>query len=255
MTDKEIEEESEEGAPMGMGKIPPSMFPLGPLGHGRFMPFPRGPVSEERDRLWLVFCTRMQDKGYSCRDYQREFEDYIQKTQFYSWEDLHENFDFFVKTIMEGTTLPPLVIWRKKITTPKGLGGELRELEPSPETAKLTAQQIEDEEKNMVKRQRILISHWAAALIHQAKYYNRVKTMHDLYKEVVSRGVIDASIPFEIFLPIAKEAIREIYSQKLRPIERVKTDGEEEEIEKLNLAKVPYVDITQAEIDEFLATG
>jgi hypothetical protein len=38
-------------------------------------------------------------------------------------------------------------------------------------------------------------------------------------------------------------------------VEFVKTDGEEEEVEKLNLAKVPYVDISQAEIDEFLATG
>ena len=78
--------------------------------------------------------------------------------------------------------------------------------------------------------------------------------MHDLYDEVVDRGVIDASIPEEIFLPIAKEAIREIYSQKLRPIEKMKTDGEEEEVEKLNLAKVPYVDISQLELDAFLAS-
>jgi hypothetical protein len=147
------------------------------------------------------------------------------------------------------------VQWRRKLTTPTGLRGELRELEPSPEAAKLTAQQIEEEEKNAVKRQRILISHWAAALIHQARYYNKVKTMSDLYNEVVERGVIDASIPEEIFMPIAKEAIREIYSQPLRPTEMVKTDDEEEEVEKLNLAKVPFVDISQQEIDSFLATA
>jgi hypothetical protein len=35
----------------------------------------------------------------------------------------------------------------------------------------------------------------------------------------------------------------------------VKTDDEEEEVEKLNLAKVPFVDISQQEIDSFLATA
>jgi hypothetical protein len=79
--------------------------------------------------------------------------------------------------------------------------------------------------------------------------------MLDLYEEVIARGVIDASIPEEIFMPIAKEAIREIYTQPLRPKEMVKTDDEEEEVEKLNLAKVPFVDISQQEIDSFLATA
>jgi hypothetical protein len=197
----------------------------------------------------------MQQEGYDCNPYAKDFAEYIGKSQFLSWQDLQQKFEFFENTIMEGATLPPLVQWRAKLTTPTGLRGELHELEPSPEPAKLTSQQIEDEEKNAVKRQRILISHWAAALIHQARYYNRVKTMSDLYDEVVSRGVIDASIPEEIFLPIAKEAIREIYTQPLRPKEMVKTDDEEEEVEKLNIAKVPYADISQAEVDEFLATG
>jgi hypothetical protein len=247
------EEEEEGGIPLGVGgERPPSLFPSGPLGHGRFMPFPRGPTSEERARLWNVFCTQI---GAYCNDYQRQFTDYIEKSQFLSWEDMQEQFKFFVDTIKEGEDLPPLVQWRRKLTTPTGLRGELRELEPSPEAAKLTAQQIEEEEKNAVKRQRILISHWAAALIHQARYYNKVKTMSDLYNEVVERGVIDASIPEEIFMPIAKEAIREIYSQPLRPTEMVKTDDEEEEVEKLNLAKVPFVDISQQEIDSFLATA
>jgi hypothetical protein len=238
--------------PVG-GKVPPSAFPALPLSVGQ--PFPRGPTSLEQLRLWNVFCYAMQQEGYDCSAYSREFAEYISKSQFLSWEDLRERFSFFTDTIMEGATLPPLVQWRAKLTTPTGLRGELQELEPSPTPAKLTAQQIEEEEKNAVKRQRILISHWAAALIHQARYYNKVKTLSDLYDEVVARGVIDASIPEEIFVPIAKEAIREIYSQKLRPVERMKTDGEEEEVEKLNLAKVPYVGITQQEIDEFLATG
>jgi hypothetical protein len=247
------EEEEEGGIPLGVGgERPPSLFPSGPLGHGRFMPFPRGPTSEERARLWNVFCTQI---GAYCNDYQRQFTDYIEKSQFLSWEDMQEQFKFFVDTIKEGEDLPPLVQWRRKLTTPTGLRGELRELEPSPEAAKLTAQQIEDEEKNAVKRQRILISHWASVLIHQARYYNKEKTMLDLYEEVIARGVIDASIPEEIFMPIAKEAIREIYTQPLRPKEMVKTDDEEEEVEKLNLAKVPFVDISQQEIDSFLATA
>jgi hypothetical protein len=246
-------EEEEFRLPVAVGRVPPSAFPSMPLSVGQ--PFPRGPTSLEQLRLWNVFCYSMQQEGYDCTAYAREFTEYISKSQFLSWQDLHQRFDFFVNTIMKGATLPPLVQWRAKLTTPTGLRGELQELEPSPEPAKLTAQQIEDEERNAVKRQRILISHWAAALIHQARYYNKVKTMTDLYNEVVNRGVIDASIPETIFIPIAKEAIREIYSQPLRPVEHVKTDDEEEEVEKLNLAKVPYVDISQQEIDEFLATS
>jgi hypothetical protein len=245
--------EEEERLPLATGRVTPSAFPTNPL--SVMQPFPRGPTSLEQLRLWKVFCYEMQQEGYDCNPYAKDFAEYIGKSQFLSWQDLQQKFEFFENTIMEGATLPPLVQWRAKLTTPTGLRGELHELEPSPEPAKLTSQQIEDEEKNAVKRQRILISHWAAALIHQARYYNRVKTMSDLYDEVVSRGVIDASIPEEIFLPIAKEAIREIYTQPLRPKEMVKTDDEEEEVEKLNIAKVPYADISQAEVDEFLATG
>ena len=245
--------EEEERLPLATGRVTPSAFPTNPL--SVMQPFPRGPTSLEQLRLWKVFCYEVQQEGYDCNPYAKDFAEYIGKSQFLSWQDLRQRFEFFENTIMEGATLPPLVQWRAKLTTPTGLRGELQELEPSPEPANLTTQQIEEEEKNAVKRQRILISHWAAALIHQARYYNKEKTMLDLYEEVVARGVIDASIPEEIFLPIAKEAIREVYSQKLRPVEFVKTDGEEEEVEKLNLAKVPYVDISQAEIDEFLATG
>jgi len=253
-TDRELEEENEEGGGFAnMGNVPPASFPPAPL--SILQPFPRGPTSEEKLQLWRVFCFQMREKGFNCDDFQRPYDDYIEKSQFLSWEDLHERFKFIVETLKAGQRLPPLVQWRARLTTPTGLRGELRELEPSPTPAKLTPQQIEDEEKNAVKRQRILISHWAAVLIHKARYYNKPKTMHDLYDEVVDRAIIDASIPEEIFLPIAKEAIRAIYSQPLRPIETVKTDGEEEEVEKLNLAKVPYVDISQQEIDAFLATG
>jgi hypothetical protein len=251
-TDREIEEDNEEGGFSGLGNVPPASFPPAPL--SIMQPFPRGPTSEEKLVLWRVFCYQMRQKGFNCDDFQRPYDDYIEKSQFLSWEDLKNRFTFVLETLAEGARLPPLVQWRSRLTTPTGLRGELREMEPSPDAAKLTAGQIEEEEKNAVKRQRILISHWAAALIHQARYYNKVKTMHDLYDEVVDRGVIDASIPEEIFLPIAKEAIREIYSQKLRPIEKMKTDGEEEEVEKLNLAKVPYVDISQRELDAFLAS-
>jgi len=254
MTDREIEEENEQGGGMmNMGNVPPASFPPAPL--SILQPFPRGATSEEKIQLWRVFCYQMRQKGFNCDDFQRPYDDYIEKSQFLNWEDLKQRFNFVLETLQEGERLPPLVQWRARLTTPTGLRGELVELEPSAETAKLTAQQIEQEEKNAVMRQRILITHWAAAFIHQARYYGKVKTLSDLYKEVVDRAVIDSSIPKEIFLPIAKEAIREIYSQPLRPVELVKTDGEGEEVEKLNLAKVPFVDISQREIEAFLATN
>jgi len=39
---------------------------------------------------------------------------------------MQEQFKFFVDTIKEGEDLPPLVQWRRKLTTPTGLRGELR---------------------------------------------------------------------------------------------------------------------------------
>jgi len=247
-------EEGEERLPMAVGRAPPSFFPPNALSVEQ--PFPRGPTSLEQLRLWQVFCFEMQTEGYDCNQYAREFTEYINKTQFYDWEDLKKNFEFFVDTVMEGATLPPLVQWRKELTVPKGIGGELRELEPSPEPAKLTTAQIEMEERNAVKRQRILIAQKAAALISYNGYYpgRKQKTLHDLYDEMVSRGVIDRSIPEEIFTPVAKEAIREIYHEPLYTEEWIPIDGEEEFTEKLNIGRSAFGKMTERQVEAFLAT-
>jgi hypothetical protein len=255
MTDREIEEENEEGGGFAnMGNVPPASFPSEPI--SIMQPFPRSPTSEEKIQLWKVFCYRMRQKGFNCDDFQRPYDDYIEKTQFYDWQELHESFDFLVDTLIEGLRLPPLVQWRKELTVPKGIGGELRELEPSPEPAKLTTAQIEMEERNAVKRQRILIAQKAAGLISYNGYYvgRKQKTMHDLYDEMVSRGVIDRSIPEEIFLPVAKEAIREIYHEPLYTEEWIPIDGEEELTEKLNIGRSAFGKMTERQVEAFLAT-
>ena len=72
---------------------------------------------------------------------------------------------------------------------------------------------------------------------------------------MTSRGVIDASIPEEIFLPVAKEAIREIYHEPLYTQEWVPTDGEEELTEKLNIGRSAFGKMTERQIENFLASG
>jgi hypothetical protein len=252
---RETEEEGEGGGvPMAVGGRRPggTVFPTDRLGHGALMPgFIL--VSEERIRLWNVFCNRLAESGFNCEDYRRQFEDYIEKSQHLSMEDLQERFKVFVEAILAGQQLPPLAVWRGRVTTPRGLRQELRELEPSPTPGKLTPEQIQQEEANAVKRQRILIAHWAAVQIVNGKYYNRKPTMSDLYDEVVDRGVIDASIPIEVFIPAAREAIREIYNQPLIIKQTIRVDGEEE-VENYNVARGSFGNITKDELEAFLQT-
>ena len=154
------------GAPMG--RVPPAQFPSFPLCVN--LPFPRGPCSEEKIKLWDVFCYQMQESDYDCMSYQKEFEGYIEGTQFLSWEDLRAKFKIFVETIMKGLALPPLFTWQGA-PIPTGLKGEIME--------RLPLEQLED-----------LITHYSSVVIRNARSKGDVPTLNDLKEELAERGII-----------------------------------------------------------------
>jgi len=173
-TRDEVEgEEAEEGGKNNIpfGRVPPSQFPSFPLSYN--MPFPRGPTSEEQVKIWNVFCYKMQEEGYDCSTYQRQFEEYISGTQFLSWEDLREKFGMFVKTVMSGMSLPPLFTWRGA-PLPTGLKGEIQELEP-------------------LEKLESLLVHYSSVVIRNARSQGDIPTLSDLKKELVELGIIPDS--------------------------------------------------------------
>lgn len=137
----------------------------------------------------------MQQEGYDCSVYQRLFADYIWNSQFLSWEDLRERYDFFVRTVMMGQALPPLATWRGKLTVPTGLRGEIQELQPFEQVGKL-------------------IVHYVGTLIINYRGIGKAPTLQDLYNELMERGIIPPDTPFEEFKIEVKNVVTAAFKRK-----------------------------------------
>lgn len=181
-----------ERRPAPMGRVPPAQFPSYALCYN--MPFPRGPCSEEKIKLWDVFCYQMQESDYDCMAYQREFDEYIGGTQFLSWEDLRVKFKIFVETIMKGLSLPPLFTWQGA-PIPTGLKGEIQE--------RLPLEKLED-----------LITHFSSVVIRNARSKDDVPTLQDLKTELVEHNVIPESTSIVELRDAAKVALTHALERK-----------------------------------------
>lgn len=194
-------------------RVPPAKFPATQMD---LLKFPRAPTSREQIRLWSVFQFQMQQQGYDADAYRRLFDEYIQKTQFLSWEDLKEKYDFFVTTVMSGAELPPIQVWRGSLTVPTGLKGEIQELMPHEQLDKL-------------------IVHYTGVLIINYRGAGEKATLRDLYEELIARGIIAAGTPFgtgtEFDIEV-KTAVRAAYDRR----------------------DLSLFHITLAEIDDFLSS-
>ena len=181
-----------EARPVPTGRVPPAQFPSFPLCYN--MPFPRGPCSEEQMKLWDVFCYQMQEEGYDCGQYQREFDEYIAKTQFLSWDDLREKFKIFVDTIKKGLGLPPLFTWQGT-PIPTGLAGEIQE--------RLPLERLED-----------LVTHYSSVVIRNARSKGDIPTLSDLKEELAERGIIPESTTIAELRDAAKTALTRAAERK-----------------------------------------
>lgn len=177
----------------GLGiRVPPAQFPSYPLSYN--MPFPRGPTSEEKIKLWQVFLYQMQQQGYDGTAYQRAFDDYIGRTQFLSWDKLRNKFNFFVKTIMSGLDLPPLEQW-KGVPLPTGLKGLIQE---KPEL-----ERIED-----------LITHYSSVVIRNKRSVGDIPTLEDLREELAEHGIVPMDLPLDELRDAAKTALTRAVERK-----------------------------------------
>jgi hypothetical protein len=174
------------------GRVPPAQFPSYPLCYN--MPFPRGPCSEEKLKLWQVFCYQMQESEYDCMTYQTEFDAYIGGTQFLSWEDLRAKFNVFVETIMKGLSLPPLFTWQGA-PIPTGLRGEIQE--------RLPLERLED-----------LVTHYSSVVIRNARSKGDIPTLEDLKDELVEHGVIPESTSISELRDMTKTALTHALDRK-----------------------------------------
>jgi hypothetical protein len=165
--------EEEAGQPVVGGRAPPAQFPSFTLDYN--LPFPRGPTSRERIRIWMAFRYQMQQQGYDPDEYERQFEDYIAKTQFLSWDDLRKRYDEFVKDIVVGVQLPPLFLWRG-VPIPTGLKGTIQE-------------------GTELERLNDLLVHYMSTTIRNARSRGDIATTQDLKDELVERGIIPADTP------------------------------------------------------------
>jgi predicted transcriptional regulator YdeE len=183
-------EEENHGVPLG--RVPPAQFPSFPLCYN--LPFPRGPCSEEQIRLWNAFLYQMQQQGFDGNIYDREFREYIEDTQFLSWEDLHAKFDEFIKTLKSGQQLPPLFVWRGA-PIPTGLKGEMQELEP-----------LEQKES--------LIVHYSGVVIRNKRSNGEIPTLEDLKAELVDLNVIPQETELGELRDVAKVALTRALEKK-----------------------------------------
>jgi hypothetical protein len=180
-------EEEGGGVSVPFGRVPPAQFPSFMLCYN--LPFPRGPCSEEKIRIWNAFLYQMQQQGYDGTNYQRQFDDYISGTQFLSWEDLRDKFNVFVKTIMSGQQLPPLFTWRGT-PIPTGLKGLIQEREPLEKLADL-------------------VTHYSSVVIRNARSRGEIPTLADLKDELVERSII----PEETSLGELRDAVKTALTQ------------------------------------------
>lgn len=175
-----------------LGRVPPAQFPSYALCYN--LPFPRGPCREEKDKLWDVFCYQMQEEGFDCMTYQREFESYIEGTQFFSWEDLREKFKLFVETIKKGLGLPPFWQWQGA-PIPTGLAGEIQE--------RLPLERLED-----------LVTHYSSVVIRNKRSKGDIPTLTDLKQELVEHGIVTESTSIPEIRDAAKTALTRAVERK-----------------------------------------
>lgn len=178
-------EEEEGGATPAPGsRAPPAQFPSFAIDYN--LPFPRGPTSRERLRIWAAFRYQMQQQGFDVDEYERQFNDYIANTQFLSWENLREKYDEFFKTIKAGQQLPPLFVWRGT-PIPTGLRGTIQE-------------------GTELERLRDLIVHYTSVVIRNKRSMGEIPTVMDLKDELTERGIIPENTSIDELRTNAKSA-------------------------------------------------
>jgi hypothetical protein len=179
-------------AAAAFSRVPPAKFLTAPMSP---LKFPRRPSSEEQIRLWNVFQYQMQQHGYNANAYYRQFDEYIQKATFLSWEDLRSRFDFFLREVMAGEDLPPLAQWYTRDGVPTGLAGELQGMQET-------------------ERTNALIAHYAEVIIVNSRHTSEKPTLRALYEELTSKGIIAADTLKSDFKEMAKSAVQAAFNKR-----------------------------------------